>query len=71
MMITIYWLSLILTLIIWSSGASTIEYKEKVLRYTKIIIVVVKHLKVVANCCLNWIFHIALHGYAKYYNIKY
>ena len=37
-------------------GASTVKYMEKMLRYTKIIMFLVKRLKVVAKCYLNWIF---------------
>ena len=39
-------------------GASTVKYKGKILRYTKTIIFLVKCLKVIAMCCLNWFFFI-------------
>ena len=45
---------------------------EKLLRYTKIIIFLVKHLKVVAKHFLNWIyFHGTLYCCARYSNIEY
>ena len=33
-----------------------VKYTEKVLMYARIIIFWVKRVKVVAKCCLNWIF---------------
>jgi hypothetical protein len=39
-------------------GANMVKWTNKMLRYTKIIIPLVKGLNIVAKCCLNWIsFH--------------
>ena len=40
-------------------GSKHSQVYGKVLWYTKTIIVLVKRLKVVAKCCLNWIFFVA------------
>ena len=49
-----------------------VKYMEKMLWYTKTIIFLVKRLKVVAKCCLNWIFfHGALYCCVRYSNIEY
>ena len=43
-----------------SVGASMDKWTQIALKYTKIIIFFVKGLKVVARCCLNWIFLILI-----------
>ena len=41
-------------------GASMVKWIKIMLRYTKIMIVLVKGLKVVAKCCLSWVFFILI-----------
>ena len=55
----------------WEQAQSSIH--EKVLRYTKTNNFLVKHLKVVAKCCLNWVFVFlgALNCCLRYSNIEY
>jgi hypothetical protein len=53
-------------------GASIVKYTEKGFWCIQIIIVLVKRLKVVAKCCLNWIFfHGALYCCVRYSTIEY
>ena len=49
-----------------------VKSTTKVLWYTKTIIDVVKGLKVVAKCCVSWIFiHDDLYVFVKYSNVEY
>ena len=53
-------------------GASMVKWTKKVLWYIKTIISLVKGLKVVAKCCLNWIFfNDDLFCYVKCSNVEY
>ena len=46
--------SCMVPLLICIGGSKHGQVYKKMLRYTKTIICLVKHLKVVAKCCLNW-----------------
>ena len=48
-----------------------VKWTKKVFQYTTTIIVLVKDLKVVATCCLNWIsFHDDLYRCVEYSNVE-
>jgi hypothetical protein len=54
------------------SGASTVKWTQTMLRYTKTMFFFVKSLKVVAKCCLDWIyFHDDLYCCVKYSKVEY
>ena len=54
-------------------GASRVKYMENMFWCTKTIIFWVKYLKIIAMCCLNWIFFFygGLYCHVRYLNIEY